>query len=41
MEPLSINQILSACTKIMENAQELIEEAVYCPHQVGHKFRDA
>src|SRR5260370_13632775 len=27
MEPLSINQILSACTKIMENAQELIEEA--------------
>ena len=27
MEPLSIAQILSACSKIMENAQELIEEA--------------
>jgi len=27
VKPLSINQILSASSKIMENAQELIEEA--------------
>lgn len=27
VKPLSINQILTACSKIMENAQELIEEA--------------
>ncbi len=27
MEPLSITQIFTASTKIMENAQELVEEA--------------